>query len=324
MKANVILLILIISILTFSCSNTPDQDQELADISGPYLGQDPPGMTPEIFAPGIISKRYNEFKIVFTPDGKELFLQIWGAPYPVICTSKEIDGRWTKLEAANFSGQTIECFDISPDGKKLFGSSRRLLEGGGGLSNDWFVWMAEKSEIGWSDIRDLGPSIHGYPTVAANGNLYLAEDSDMWVSEYVNGEYTEMVKLGNSVSTDRYSEQDPFIAPDESYLMFCRREGGYGSWDIYISFRRDDGSWTEAVNMGDKINSNVSDVYPFVTTDGKYFFFSSRRTIHEEYSNIPITYEEKMKIMNSPGNGLQDIYWVDARIIDTFKPDEIK
>ncbi|MFC1564737.1 hypothetical protein ACFL6G_07350 [candidate division KSB1 bacterium] len=323
MNTKIILLIIISLVLTFSCTNSPDPDQEFADISGPYLGQDPPGMTPEIFAPGIISKRYNEFKIVFTPDGKELFLQIWGAPFPVICTMKEVNGKWTKPIIAHFSGQIIECFDISPDGKKLFGSSRRPLAGGSKLSDDWFVWVVEKNETGWGDIRALGPSIHGYPTVAANGNLYLAEESDMWLSEYVNGEYTEMVKLDNSVNTEK-SEQDPFIAPDESYLMFCRREGGYGSWDIYISFRNDDGSWTEAVNMGENINTSVSDVYPFVTTDGKYFFFSSRRTIHEEYSDIPITYEEKVEIMNSPGNGLQDIYWVDARIIENYKPNHLK
>ncbi|KPK84346.1 MAG: hypothetical protein AMS27_10190 [Bacteroides sp. SM23_62_1] len=62
-------------------------------------------------------------------------------------------------------------------------------------------------------------------------------------------------------------------------------------------------------------------MYPFVTSDGKYFFFSSRRTLYKEYSEEPVSYEKKIKILNSPGNGNQDIYWVDAGIIRALKPE---
>ena len=132
-----------------------------------------------------------------------------------------------------------------------------------------------------------------------------------------------MERLGNSINTEEFFEEDSFIAPDESYLLFCRNDG-LGSWDIFVSFRKEDGSWTKARNMGEPINSSVSDVYPFVTSDGKYLFFSSRRTIHSEYSEIPLTFEEKLKILNSPGNGNQDIYWVDAKVIEVLKPDYLK
>ncbi len=314
----IVFLMLLLSLIR--CSSK-DEDSKLI---GPYLGQKPPGMTPEIFAPGIISTCHDEFKIVFSPDGKELFLQIWGAPFPVITTMKEINGRWTEQVIAHFSGKVIECFDISPDGQRMFVCSPDPIYGVNDPQTIWKISISEKTETGWGELKSLDPEIQGYPTIAANGNLYLAHENDMWLSRFVNGSYSEMEKLGNSVSTERYSEQDPFIAPDESNLMFCRRDDGYGSWDIFISFRREDGSWTNAVNMGDKINSIASDVYPFVTSDGKYFFFSSRRTIHKDYSENPITLEEKIKIMNSPGNGNQDIYWVDARIIDTFKPADIK
>jgi hypothetical protein len=133
-----------------------------------------------------------------------------------------------------------------------------------------------------------------------------------------------MEKLGDSINTEEFYEEDLFIAPDESYLMFCRRDDGFGSWDIFISFRKEDGSWTKAKNMGEPINTSASEVYPFVTSDGKYLFFSSRRTTHKNFSATPLTYEEKIRILNSPGNGNQDIYWVSAQIIGDMQQKILK
>jgi hypothetical protein len=309
----------ILVIVMAGCSKQSDSSY----LSGPYLGQDPPGMIPEIFAPGIISAEYSEIKAVFSPDGKEIYYQIWGEPFPVIVMMEEENGRWTQPEVAPFSGQIIEGYNMSPDGKKMFIASQRPLSGQGEPSEDWRIWVTEKNDKGWGELKVLKPSISGYPAVAQNGNLYLAT-GDIWISEYVNGDYTEMKKLSDAINTEEFYEEDLYIAPDESYLLFCRRDDGYGSWDIFVSFRRSDGTWTEAKNMGDKINSNVSEVYPFVTPDGKYLFFSSRRTIHKSFSPVPITYEEKIKLLDGPGNGNADIYWVDAKIIDTFKPDDLK
>ena len=46
-------------------------------LKGPYLGQTPPGMKAEIFAPGIISTGFNEHGISFTNDGKELYFRFF-------------------------------------------------------------------------------------------------------------------------------------------------------------------------------------------------------------------------------------------------------
>ena len=88
----------------------------------------------------------------------------------------------------------------------------------------------------------------------------------------------------------------PFIAPDDSYLIFdSKRENGNA--DIYISFRQKDGSWGAAINLGDKINTELSDVYGSVTSDGKYFFF--RRTL---------------------SNGKKNTMWVDTGFIEVLRP----
>jgi Tol biopolymer transport system component len=72
------------------------------------------------------------------------------------------------------------------------------------------------------------------------------------------------------------------------------RPDDLGNSDLYISFKKEDGSWTKLKNMGNKINSPETDYCPMLSPDGKYFFFTSKRS----------------------GNG--DIYWVDAKIIDDF------
>ena len=72
MKKNVIFFCLFLLILPLFSQNTKKNNWPV--LKGPYLGQKPPGMKPEIFAPGIISKGYSEYAITFTPNGKELYL----------------------------------------------------------------------------------------------------------------------------------------------------------------------------------------------------------------------------------------------------------
>ena len=96
--------------------------------------------------------------------------------------------------------------------------------------------------------------------------------------------------LGKEINT-KYFESKPFIASDERFLLFVRYgmpasiNGGRG---LYISLRNKDYSRTKAQLV------NIRGSLPKITPDGKYFFFTSKRS----------------------GNG--DIYWVDAKIINDF------
>ncbi len=72
--------------------------------------------------------------------------------------------------------------------------------------------------------------------------------------------------------------------------------------------------------MGGKLNTSFREVAPSISPDGRYIFFTSNRRLHEPYSVTPITYQQKMKALKGPGNGEGDIYWVDARVIEEFRP----
>jgi hypothetical protein len=92
------------------------------------------------------------------------------------------------------------------------------------------------------------------------------------------------------------NEHDPYIAHDESYLIFdSDRPGGFGGTDLYICYKMADNSWSEPQNMGNNVNSESSDFCAMLSPDDEYLFFSSSRS----------------------GNG--DIYWVSAYIINQLQ-----
>ena len=143
-------------------------------------------------------------------------------------------------------------------------------------------------------------------SASSNGTYYFDTftpelDTPLRYSRLIDGKYEQPKSLGQQFAIGSYNAH-PFIAPDESYIIWdSRRESGYGTSDLYISFRAADGSWGHAINMGDKINTTSAENYPSVSPDGKHLFFDRRvKTANNEPS--------------------VDIYWVDAQIIETLRP----
>jgi hypothetical protein len=61
-------------------------------------------------------------------------------------------------------------------------------------------------------------------------------------SEFKEGSYSEPEPLGSEINSNNY-EGPPYVAPDESYMIFSSfGAGGYGLCDLYISFRGEDGT----------------------------------------------------------------------------------
>jgi WD40-like Beta Propeller Repeat len=134
-------------------------------------------------------------------------------------------------------------------------------------------------------------------------------------SRFINGKYSAPENLGDSINS-KYFDGDPYIAPDESFLIFVsyNRPDGLGDGDLYISLNRN-GSWTAAKNPGSKINSSALDFCPNISPDKKYFYFTSERGFADQPLKTRLTYKEFMKNIRGPGNGLGDIYRIDARAL---------
>ena|GEM_PF-2039447 len=146
-------------------------------------------------------------------------------------------------------------------------------------TRDYEIWKMERSADNWSDPISLGPIINCFRSqysscVTDDGTLYYMNAKGIVLSAFIKGRYTGPEPLGKDINSNNY-EGPAYVAPDESYLIFSSfRPGGYGSSDLYISFREEDGTWSAPKNMGPKINSDGRDRLAFVSSDGKEIYFS--------------------------------------------------
>jgi ankyrin repeat protein len=265
---------------------------------GPWLGQGTPGSEPEVFARDLVSSsRFEHGTVTFSPDGREA---AWvssfmpnetGYTHGRILTSRLEGNTWTPPRFAPFSSTFFTDDDVpfySPDGEKLYFISRRGAEGESGGSEER-IWVVERTAGGWSDPRIIqgGPNtmgMHWQFSVAANGSIYFGSGDpgghgggDVYVSRISDGEYQTPDNLGPVINSPA-SENSPFIAPDESYIIFTSmdRSDSLGGTDLYISFKTVAGEWTVPLNMGLPVNTPVNDMCPMVSGDGQVLFWNSR------------------------------------------------
>ena len=250
-------------------------------MNGKYMGQEAPELIPKMFAPNFISTEESEFGSVFNADGTEFFYAVDVNGKNEIRYSKMIEGQWSKPKTI-LSHPRYGYNDpfLSNDENKLYFISRRALDGIGKLK-DVDIWYVEKSGNGWSEPINAGLNINTnadeyYISFSESGTLYFASnghnsnktDHDIYYSKKTHGVYQKPVALGNQINSKDY-EADVFVSPDESYMIFSStRDNGFGRGDLHISFKDFDGKWSNAINMGNKINTQHYEYCPFVTKDG--------------------------------------------------------
>jgi hypothetical protein len=284
-------------------------DLRFPELKGDYLGQKPPGDTPQLFGLGIISSIWGlHSTAVFTPGGNEVY---W-APmilYPGeiysrggLVMMKRSGGRWTAPAWPSFSGpdgrDDVPFF--TADGKRIYFLSRRLLPGEKEGATER-IWLADRTKDGWSAPRPLDTAVNAHPmhwefSLDRNGNLYFGGGgadsrgmSDIFLARFAGGKYERPVNLGDPINTAG-EETTPFVAPDGSFLLFSRQ------FDLWVSFRGSGGAWAEPVKFGPGVNSPAIELCPMVTADGKYLFFLSQR------------------------DGESHVYWVSAAVIEKLRP----
>ncbi|ESP90473.1 MULTISPECIES: PD40 domain-containing protein [Pseudoalteromonas] len=255
----------------------------------PYLGEQPPGLTPKPFAPGKVTTKHYELTGLFSHDMSSFYLIRNGGSYtaPTLTRFKNEKGQWHEEIVSKRVGTPF----ISPDGQTMYLSSR----------------YKTKTGDKWSEIKKLPAPFGTLPTmrltVSAKGTYFFDEfkkdfTGDIRYARLIKGEYETPKLLSKNINAGKSFH--PFIAPDESYLIFdTTRAGGFGGSDLYISFKSSDGSWGDPINMGDKINTPAWEALANVTPDGKYLFFNRNMNIGN-YDNV-------------------DIFWVDAQIINNLK-----
>jgi hypothetical protein len=280
-------------------------DQAFPRLTGPYLGQAPPGMAPIPFAPGIITTNDEEGSSGFARGGTVFLFQKFRDRRCHTYITRLADGVWTAPTLIPFWETMVHNGDfvISGDDRTMLYQVKKETDPL--LRSD--LWRAEITETGWGERAPLPSPVNtadndeSYASDTAGGELYFFSNRpggkgrfDLYACPFKDGAYGKAVNLG-PLNTE-YQEWDPFVASDESYLLFCStKPGGFGGDDIYISFMGKEGSWGPPRNLGEAVNSAGSENRPSVTRDGKYFFFTSTR------------------------NGSRDTFWVQAEYFDRFR-----
>jgi len=262
-------------------------------LKGDYLGQEPPGSTPAIFAPGLVSS-YEPVHgcVTFSPDGNLAYWSIvdFARRGSRILGMRRANGRWQAPEPASFGSSFSDDVPFfAPDGRRVYFLSTRPLgeASGAGKEN---IWYAERAGDEWTPSRPVGPEInsmdlHWQFSVSRNGNLYFASSegggkglNDIYVARRLEGRFSQPENLGDSVNSE-FPDFAPLISPDERFLVFSSvdRPDGVGEVDLYISFRSRDGGWTRARNLGRSINTGAGELLSTLSPDGGYLFFTGRR-----------------------------------------------
>jgi len=88
------------------------------------------------------------------------------------------------------------------------------------------------------------------------------------------GQWSEAEAL--SLNGDNYSVKNPSVSPDGKTLYFASdKSGGFGNFDIYSAPIDQNGSVGEATNMGQKLNTEGQEMFPFISSNNTLYFSSN-------------------------------------------------
>ena len=276
----------------------------------------------EVFAPGAASTPYDEWATSFTPDGNTVYVSQGGVFWTIVY-SKKTGGQWGTPKVAPFSGRWNDTDPfISPDGNRLFFISNRPLVDTpqDKPQKDYHIWYVDHlSGDDWSAPHHLEAPINiegvnNYaPSVSRSGTLCFCsrgrdghEGMTSYAAAWRNGAYDKPVPLALLGKEDM---QDPFIAPDESYLVFVSGN------DLYISFRQGN-DWSTAQKLPLQVNNGDSNSSPYVSRDGKTLYYSSGRIqgFYKRDRSHALDYDGLVKEMQNIFNGHSNILMIPIKI----------
>jgi hypothetical protein len=277
------------------------------------------------FAPNVFSQFTNVRDFTILSNENEAYFTLLSAlgELSIIMTIQKENNTWSKPKIASFSGQykDLEPF-LSPDGLKLYFASNRPVSKDSTNVKDFDIWYVERDKLNtnWSHPINVGAPVNSsfdefYPAITSSNNIYFTAikegmngQDDIFVSEWLKNSYQEPRALGVGVNT-KGAEFNAFVAPDESYVLFSgwRRSDGVGSGDLYIS-KRKNGVWQTATNLGVGINSKSIDYCPFVNSETRTLYITSRRSNIEKKDAGYTDFNELMTEINRYDNGSSRIY----------------
>ncbi len=186
---------------------------------------------------------------------------------------------------------------LSPDGKTLYFSRKNHPENIGGTADKEDIWYSELDSSGhWQLAKNMGRKFNNEGPNFMNtiqavtpdgkfivllGNRYLNNgkmQAGVSISSNVGGEWTRPVAL-NIKDDYNYNEKANFFLTNnrKTLILSVERDDTYGDRDLYVSFMVGrDSTWTAPLNLGEVVNTAGEESAPFLASDDKTLYFSSK------------------------------------------------
>jgi hypothetical protein len=245
-----------------------------------YLGQDPPGDVPKIFAPDILVDKGMMIlgRIAITHDGREIIYDqapAMSGTKDLVVKAVEFDGHvWCAPHVLKFS-HFVQDPTLALDEKHLLFMNER------GESV-----RSQRTAQGWSDpqlflkgkhfmLYNLMPVLSGDYYLGTNGTWGPGDWNSVRFSKAsVSGTDVFVHDLGTPLNEPGFNG-DFYVAPDESYMVVSANETPDFESELFVSFRHSDGTWTKPVSLGRRINDGPAHRWgAFVSPEGKYLFYT--------------------------------------------------
>ncbi len=306
-------LVFLIGIICTSCTQIEKSFLESKDA---YFGLTPPGSSPEIFAPGIVSDTSwaEHCQIAISPRGDEIFWSVYTDEFKTedgkrsteqLYYSRLQNGVWTIPSIADFTTDNKHGGNGGPvfslDGKKLFFYQRK--------PRDKYMYYVEKVDDQWSKPIKVGEPFNTKegnvasnwtPVFTKNGNAYKYDQKERVILKYRydNVKFSQPDTM--RIQKDFTLAFNVYFAPDESYYIFSGYNyKGKGDLDLCICFKDQEGNWGYPIIMRDEINTEARERFPVVSPDGKYLFFMRHTKT-------------------------QDVFWISTKVLDKYKKESIE
>jgi len=247
-----------------------------------YLGQTPPGNTPKIFNLPLTTGLRPVERIAITSDGREIYYGELNSYPPSIQKTKCL-----KYSDNHWQGP-FDVFDGYAAPRLSVNDSTMYIQAN---INDFSVtYYSNRTSTGWSAPVKLIPTnyqTHYFQTTGLN-NSYLSSNLPASPTQrdicrlVITDTDTTIQGLGKPINTT-YDENDLYVSDDESYMLFSRNSSAGG--DIYLSFKKANGGWTNPKKLGEPINKPGYnwEYGQFISEDKKYLFFTSGGTAMNSY-----------------------------------------
>jgi OmpA-OmpF porin, OOP family len=186
---------------------------------------------------------------------------------------------------------------LSPDGKTLYFSRSNHPENVGGVNDKEDIWYSELDSTGhWQLAKNMGPQFNnkgpnfvntirsitpdGKAAIMVLGNRYDNQNrmsAGVSITSNVSGSWSKPKALNIKNDYNLNEKANYFLADNrKTMLMSVQRADAHGDRDLYVSFMNADSTWSEPLNLGDVVNTAAEESGPFLASDDKTLYFSSK------------------------------------------------